>query len=117
MCHKTQFTSWEKTVHAKATENAKAATDRTFGAECLPCHATNADEAMPGVQCEMCHGPGSDYKKMSVMKDRAEAEANGLVIPTQETCDRCHDGKDHRKKVIRDEQLENKNAIHVFKNR
>jgi hypothetical protein len=117
MCHKTQFSSWENTVHAKATDDAKASTERTFSAECLQCHATNADETMAGVQCEMCHGPGSDYKKMSVMKNRDEAVAAGLVIPTQETCNRCHDGEDHRKKVVFEDQIGNKDAIHEFKNK
>ena len=73
MCHKAQHTSWMETSHAKALDSAKAATDRTFGPDCLKCHATNADEKLAGVQCEGCHGTGSDYKKMSVMKDREKA--------------------------------------------
>jgi hypothetical protein len=32
------------------------------------------------------------------MKDVAKAKAAGLMIPTQETCNGCHDGKDHHKK-------------------
>jgi DnaJ-class molecular chaperone len=99
MCHKLQYDSWLETKHAKATENAKAAKDMTFEAACLGCHATNANETLAGVQCEACHGAGSDYKSIQVMKDRAKAVANGLVIPTQETCNRCHDGKDHHKSV------------------
>ncbi|MEW6337936.1 MAG: multiheme c-type cytochrome [Acidobacteriota bacterium] len=99
MCHKLQHDSWLETKHAKATESAKNANDMKFEAACLGCHATNADEALTGVQCEACHGPGSDYKSIQVMKDRAKAVANGLVIPTQATCNRCHDGKEHRKAV------------------
>jgi hypothetical protein len=116
MCHKVQHGSWLETKHAKATETAKASTERTFEDSCLQCHATNADEAMAGVQCEMCHGAGADYKKMSIMKDPEQAKAAGLVIPSQETCDGCHDGEDHRKKVVKAEQLDNKEAIHEFKN-
>jgi hypothetical protein len=115
MCHRVEFTSWQKTKHAKATDVAKASTDRKFGAECLKCHATNADENMAGVQCEMCHGPGSAYKKMSVMKDLAKAKANGLVMPTQKTCNRCHNGQDHHKKVDIKTAINNKQAIHEFK--
>ncbi len=117
MCHKVEFTSWQNTVHAKATEVAKkGAEGRTWGPECAKCHATNADpENFPGVQCEMCHGPGSAYKKMSIMKDVKKAVANGLVIPSQETCNRCHDGKDHHKQVKFEEAVKNKNAIHEFK--
>ena len=97
MCHKIQHTSWLETKHAKATESAKASKDRKFEAACLTCHATNKDEAMAGVQCEACHGAGSDYKSIQVMKDKDKAVAAGLVIPTQATCNGCHDGKDHHK--------------------
>ena len=116
MCHKVQFASWQETTHAKATDAAKASTDRTFDASCLSCHATNADEAMGGVQCEACHGAGADFKKMSIMKDREKAVANGLNIPTQETCNKCHTGEDHAKKVVLADNLSNNAAIHEFKN-
>ena len=116
MCHKVQFTSWETTTHAKATDAAKASTDREYSADCLKCHATNASEDFPGVQCEACHGPGNDYKKMSIMKDLEAAKANGLIIPTQATCDGCHTGDDHAKKVVFADNLNNKAAIHEFKN-
>ena len=99
MCHKIQHTSWLETKHAKATETAKASKEWKFEAACLTCHATNKDEAMAGVQCEACHGPGSDYKSIQVMKDRAKAVAAGMIVPTQATCDGCHDGKEHHKKV------------------
>ena len=99
MCHKIQYTSWAETKHAKATENAKASVDMKFEAACLTCHATNKDEAMAGVQCEACHGPGSDFKSIAVMKDLEKAKAAGLIIPTQESCNGCHDGKDHHKNV------------------
>jgi hypothetical protein len=116
MCHKVQYASWEQTVHAKATDVAKASTDREFSADCLKCHATNASEDFAGVQCEACHGAGNDFKKMSIMKDLDAAIANGLVIPTQATCDGCHTGADHSKKVVMADNLNNKDAIHEFKN-
>ena len=115
MCHKVEYTSWETTVHAKATDAAKASKERTFGPECLKCHATNASEDFPGVQCEACHGAGGDYKKMSIMKDLEAAKANGLIIPTQATCDGCHTGEDHAKKVSLADNKSNKAAIHEFK--
>ena len=116
MCHKVQYASWENTSHAKATIRAEQATDREFTSECLQCHATNADQELSGVQCEACHGPGNDYKKMSIMKDREAAMANGLIIPTQETCDGCHTGDDHAKKVVLADNMNNPKAIHEFKN-
>ena len=116
MCHKVQYSSWEATTHAKATDSAKASTDREYSADCLKCHATNASEELSGVQCEACHGPGGDYKKMSIMKDPEAAKANGLIVPTQATCDGCHTGDDHAKKVVLADNLNNKDAIHEFKN-
>jgi len=98
MCHKVQHDSWSTTRHARATETAKASTKWSFEASCLSCHATDADANLAGVQCEACHGPGASYKSLSIMKDRDKAVAAGLVIPTQATCDRCHDGKDHHVK-------------------
>jgi hypothetical protein len=116
MCHKVQYASWLETTHAKSTDAAKASTDPAFEATCLGCHATNSDEALPGVQCEACHGAGADFKKMSVMKDRDAAVANGLVIPTQATCDGCHKDDGHSKTVVLADNINNEAAIHEFKN-
>lgn len=65
MCHKVEFESWAKSKHATAT---------------------------PKVECETCHGPGSDYKAMSVMKDPAKAKAAGLIAkPDKASCTaKCH---------------------------
>jgi hypothetical protein len=63
MCHDVQFASWSTTAHA----------------------ARN-----PPLDCEGCHGPGSEYSKMAVMKDPAKARAAGLVIPTGAFCSNCH---------------------------
>jgi len=93
MCHKKDgvHPSWLETKHAKAwaSLDEKAQKDE----KCIGCHSTGttADgELLTNVQCEACHGPGSDYKKMSVMKDKEQAIANGLIIPTEETCKKCH---------------------------
>jgi len=116
MCHKVQYASWQETTHSKATEHAKASTERTFDASCLKCHATNATEDLPGVQCEACHGAGGDFKKMSIMKDLEAAKANGLMIPDQATCDGCHTGEDHANSKVFADELNNKAAVHEFKN-
>lgn len=70
---------------------------------CLGCHATGAeaeewekDETFfleDGVQCEKCHGPGSEYIDKEVMMDRDAAVANGLILPTVKTCRNCHNAK------------------------
>ncbi|UCF66610.1 MAG: hypothetical protein JSV80_12570 [Acidobacteriota bacterium] len=63
MCHKVQLKSWAETAHAKL--------------------------AHP-LECESCHGPGSEYKKMSIMKDPELAKQAGLIMPGKEFCVVCH---------------------------
>ena len=115
MCHKVQYASWAESSHAKALDHAKAATDKTYGDDCLQCHATNSKAELPGVQCEACHGAGADYKKMSIMKDHEKAIANGLIDVTQATCDACHTGEDHAAKKVLADEKDNNAAIHEHK--
>ncbi len=63
LCHKVEFASWSTTKHA--TGNVK-------------------------VECEDCHGAGSNYKTMAIMKDKAKAMAAGLIMPTEKDCKACH---------------------------
>ncbi len=99
MCHKSekqgqQFPLWEAMKHSKsfaalASDKAKeiaqeAGLDNpTESPNCLKCHASLSEKAPElkeeGVGCETCHGPGSTYKKMSVMKDHAESVKNGMT--------------------------------------
>ncbi len=65
LCHKVEFASWQKSKHA-ATQ----------------------------VECEDCHGPGSNYKSMAIMKDKAKAKAAGLIEPAEKDCKACHAKKD-----------------------
>jgi Cytochrome c554 and c-prime len=88
MCHKIQDTSWAATKHAKAFDALKP--NEQKDAKCFGCHVTNNDPAMPGVQCEACHGGGGDYMTMKVMKDPAAAKAAGLVKPDKAACEKCH---------------------------
>lgn len=70
---------------------------------CLGCHATAADtedwerdpdfHIQDGVQCEKCHGPGSEYMDAEIMANREEAMRAGLRIPTRDTCMVCHNEK------------------------
>jgi len=118
-CHKIkkygdQFGKWEQGPHAKAfqvlasEQSLKIAKemgidDPQKSEKCLTCHVTafNVADSMKadtytmeeGVGCESCHGAGADYLKMSVMKDVEQAIANGLMIPTKETCLTCHNDK------------------------
>ena len=111
MCHKTekqgeQFPKWEARKHSKSytaltTDKAKELSDNPTGDEkCLKCHvplAGKADEFKEeGVSCEVCHGAGSDYKKLTVMKDHEKAVAAGMIdYPDEEAikklCLSCHE--------------------------
>ena len=116
VCHKSenrgrQYLIWEGSKHAKSLEaltSPKAVeAAKAMGVEkpsedprCLKCHAHLADKAhelkAEGVSCETCHGPGSGYKKLSVMKDEAEAVKNGLILygspeAIKAQCLKCHD--------------------------
>lgn len=117
LCHKAelqgrQFVIWEESLHAKSfsglTSARAAEIGRSLGvanpatnAQCLGCHAPLASKAPElkdeGVTCEVCHGPGSAYKKLSVMEDRDKAVQNGLVLypdagAIEAHCLKCHQG-------------------------
>jgi hypothetical protein len=112
MCHKSekqgeQFPQWEARKHSKSftalsTDEAKElAADAPDNPKCLKCHAPlaekNAELKEEGVGCETCHGPGSAYKKMTIMKDHAQAVTNGLIDYKSEDdikkqCLTCHEG-------------------------
>ena len=91
LCHKVQYNSWETLAHASAFKSLEP--DDTGNPECLKCHATGASADLPGVQCEACHGPGSEYKSMKIMKDREASLAAGLILPDESTCNSCHVGE------------------------
>ncbi len=93
MCHKRDGvgSSWLETKHANALSVLKPA-DREKGS-CLECHATGttpAGKLLPDVQCEACHGPGSEYRDLNTMKNRELAVKRGLIPGDEETCLRCH---------------------------
>ena len=116
ICHRTkaqgrQYPIWEASKHAlsfkvlaapQAVEAAKAmgVDNPTEEPSCLKCHAPLAgqDEEInaEGVTCEACHGPGSEYRQLSVMQDRAEAVKRGLVLhgdpeAIEASCLKCHE--------------------------
>lgn len=94
MCHKLQFDSWSKTKHANAWAALKP--EEQAKPECAECHIvgkTKTDSLIVDVGCEACHGPGSGYKGMKVMKDKALSAAAGLLPITEATCVRCHNAR------------------------
>jgi excinuclease UvrABC ATPase subunit len=121
-CHKTdsqgkQLDIWKESKHSQAYVNLqtpeadKIAQDKGFTTpaaetkECLKCHVLGKDmdesqfestfDKTQGVQCETCHGAGSEYKKLTIMKDKDKAMANGLVIHTEKEafCTHCHNSE------------------------
>lgn len=119
-CHKGkgmghQFSRWSASKHARAyailakPEAKKIAElsgipyESQESSTCLGCHATGAhveewekDETFystDGVQCEKCHGPGSEYMDAAIMKDRQAALKAGLILPTVQDCMGCHQVK------------------------
>ncbi|MGD8780231.1 MAG: cytochrome c family protein [Ignavibacteria bacterium] len=122
MCHKSakqgeQLKIWEASSHANAFKTLQTpeadniAADKGIegkaaeAAECLKCHVTGhgMDAVMfnkgfkmeDGVQCETCHGAGSEYKSMKIMKDHAKSVAAGMKDYTVEgaaeaQCKTCH---------------------------
>ena len=107
-----QYSHWLGTAHSKAwaslaTPEAKAMA-RLSGIPdepekapvCLGCHATAADSEKwerdagfrleDGVQCEKCHGPGSEYMDEAVMRDPEASRRAGLRRFTKRDCAVCH---------------------------
>ncbi len=97
MCHNKEvkfYDSWLATKHATAWDNLSDA-DKAKD-EFKKYYTTGIDakgNLLGGVQCEACHGAGKDYKKKTIMKDREQAVANGLMIPDENTCKSCHNEK------------------------
>lgn len=100
LCHKAelqgrQFVLWESSLHAKSFADLSSAKAAEIGKglgvavpaespQCLGCHAPLAAKASEfkaeGVTCEVCHGPGSQYRKLNIMQDKTKAVENGLVL-------------------------------------
>ena len=80
-------------------------------AMCLGCHATGSEaEAWEkddtfhledGVQCEKCHGAGSEYMEEEIMTDPAAARAAGLMMPQKSDCMNCHKVKGSHAAVLK----------------
>jgi hypothetical protein len=120
MCHISakrgaQYKTWQAGPHAGAYETLASPESKEIAKKmgiadaqksdkCLKCHVTahgvdaslkNASyKVEEGVGCESCHGPGSEYKSMKVMKALAagtqDAKAVAYQKGSKETCLKCH---------------------------
>jgi hypothetical protein len=70
-CHPDQHEQWDSTVHAEAFATIKGRS-QDYNPECIPCHTTgfgytggfvtpDLTSEMEGVQCETCHGDGTEH--------------------------------------------------------
>lgn len=122
-CHKDIFESWKETSHFtgfQAVLDSAGLGDPT----CFPCHTTGYEEPggfvdttetpdLVGVQCENCHGPGSMYKKFSIMKDHDKAVAAGLYEQSEEVCTKCHT-EDQSPDFDYEAAVKNPKGVHVI---
>ena len=113
MCHRNpakgnQLEQWEGTKHktafttlgtdaAREVAAAQGIDDPQTAPACLECHVTGYGKPTAqtykledGVGCEACHGPGSDFKAIPIMRDQEQALANGLIVPDENNCVSCH---------------------------
>ena len=91
-CHEGPEKFWKNDRHHEAWKTLQD-DHKTFDTQCVSCHVTGYGK--PGgslvgqvkgrtaVQCEACHGPGSQH-----IKDKQKASINGH--PTVEVCQGCH---------------------------
>jgi hypothetical protein len=123
MCHSSKksgeaYKIWAASSHAKAyatlasAESKKIAEEKGIkdpqkAAECLSCHVTayGVEQSLlekgyvmeDGVTCEACHGPGSEYNPMKIMKQISAGEVKGadygLKDPDKKNCVSCHNEK------------------------
>lgn len=118
-----QYSKWRTTAHARAyqalsmpeskeiTRLSGITEDPLKSRMCLGCHATASDEEDwrkddsfrldDGMQCEMCHGPGSEYANKEIMKNREAAMQRGLVVLVKDDCLRCHRPKGSHDMVLK----------------
>jgi hypothetical protein len=89
-CHFDQYTTWKETPHAKAWATlVDAHADKDTN--CLECHVTGyrqpggfrgigAEQDMRNVQCESCHGMGTQHDML-----------NTAAMVGEQACLTCHD--------------------------
>jgi len=116
------YSKWTEMKHAKALESLKSDAAIAIGKErgiakpwesgdCLKCHETAYGEPAErkhkkfatdmGVQCESCHGPGSEHVtiRLEVAKDETQKVEEGVIrevekgeifLPDEMLCRNCH---------------------------
>lgn len=88
-CHMAQYVQWSASRHRYASDPLPPKVYE-FEASCLTCHASSKGAgSLPrfqGVQCEACHGPGSEHAAKP-------AKGYGHVGDMTALCSKCHTAK------------------------
>lgn len=98
-CHSNIHSQWSQTLHAKALDSLEAI-GQGSNAACLGCHTVGFGEeggfvsravtnALAGVQCESCHGPGRDH-----VDNVANESLRPKIDISATACGKCHTGTD-----------------------
>jgi hypothetical protein len=116
ICHKDVYDTWLLTTHATAYD--RLSLEEKQDPDCVRCHSagtTAKGVLLEGVQCESCHGPGADYRKTSIMRDKELALENGLIEPEAEVCESCHNEESPTFKGFDyEEDVKKTEFIHIY---
>lgn len=99
-CHPGPHADWSATLHATALESLEEIGQGT-NAQCVGCHTVGFGEeggfvdrattnALAGVQCENCHGPGGDH-----VRDPINDAVKPYIDISSDVCGTCHQGTHH----------------------
>jgi hypothetical protein len=102
-CHPGAHSDWRNTAHSRALETLEAI-DQGGNSACLPCHTVGFGEpggfvnrattnALAGVQCESCHGPGGPH--VSNIMDPALRPPASIEMVDADVCGKCHSQVHH----------------------
>jgi len=102
-CHPAVHEEWAGTKHAVALESLEAI-GQGSNPRCLPCHTVGYGEpggfvdrattnALAGVQCESCHGPGGPH--VSNIMDPALRPPTSVAMLDASICGKCHQDVHH----------------------
>lgn len=102
-CHPAAHADWGDTAHSKALETLEAV-DQGDNPACLACHTTGYGEAggfvdrattnaLAGVQCESCHGPGGPHVS-DIMNPDLRPPAS-IAMVDADVCGKCHSQAHH----------------------
>jgi len=106
-CHSAEYRQWKGTGHAKALEPL-VKENQDYNPNCLTCHVTgygfyngfhsyDKTPDMVNVQCEACHGSGSDHVRWArgepVTDTDRDPALKYLFAITEYRCTNCHDSE------------------------